>query len=79
MIQIHLPWLVFICLLVFLVGIFLVWVGYEAVRRRRARRAERGRLRCPVCCMEFADRTGSDLATCPRCGSLNERHPPRQF
>lgn len=76
MIPIHLPWLVFICLLVFLGGIFLVWAGYEVARRRRARSAEMGRLRCPVCSMEFADRSGSQLATCPRCRSLNERVPP---
>jgi prepilin signal peptidase PulO-like enzyme (type II secretory pathway) len=79
MIPIHLQWLVFICLLVFLVGIFLVWVGYEVARRQRSKLAVRGRLRCPVCCMEFVDRTASVLATCPRSGSLNERHQPKLF
>jgi hypothetical protein len=73
MIFIQLEWMVFVCLFVFLAGIFFFWTGYEMVRRRRARRALRSRLRCPVCCMEFEDPSPNPLATCPRCGSLNER------
>ncbi|MEI6071785.1 MAG: hypothetical protein WCS31_08325 [Verrucomicrobiae bacterium] len=73
MIPIHLEWLVFICLLVFLAGVFLFWAGYEAARRREARHAVRNRLRCQVCCMEFEDCSPNPLATCPRCGRLNER------
>jgi len=72
-IPILLQWLVFVCLLVFLCGIFFVWFCYEMSRRARERRAVRDRLRCAVCRMEFADRTTDPLATCPRCGSRNER------
>jgi hypothetical protein len=72
-IPIRLQWLVFACLLVFLCWIFFVWICYEVSRRRREWRAVRDRLRCAVCRMEFADRSGSALATCPGCGSLNER------
>ncbi len=79
MIAINLQWLVFICLLTFLVFIFVVWIGYDIVHRLRARGAVRGKLKCPVCCMEFVDRSGSDLATCPRCGSRTERVTPPRF
>ncbi|MCK9589557.1 MAG: hypothetical protein WC076_10210 [Terrimicrobiaceae bacterium] len=79
MIPIELSWLVFICLLVFLSGIFFVWISYEVVRRQKANRALRNRLRCRVCSMEFADDSPDVLATCPRCGSLNERAKPAFF
>ncbi|MEI6278254.1 MAG: hypothetical protein WCQ16_02580 [Verrucomicrobiae bacterium] len=79
MIPIHLEWLAFVCLLIFLAGIFFVWIGYEVVRRRRDRHAVRHRLRCPVCCMEFEDPSPTPLAVCPRCGSLNERVKPVSF
>ena len=73
MIPIDLSWLVFVCLLVFLSGIFFVWIAYEFARRQQAQRALRRRLRCPVCSMEYEDPSKEVLATCPRCGSLNER------
>jgi len=79
MIPISLEWLVFACLLAFLAFIFLVWVGYDIVHRRRAGEAHRRKLKCPVCSMEFADSSAGALATCPRCGSRTERTPPRQF
>jgi hypothetical protein len=79
MIPIDLSWLVFVCLLVFLSGIFSVWISYEFVRRHRVQRALRLRLRCPVCSMEYEDPSRHDLATCPRCGSLNERAKPAFF
>ncbi|MFZ4774339.1 MAG: hypothetical protein ACOYM3_03185 [Terrimicrobiaceae bacterium] len=79
MIRIELSWLVFVCLLVFLTGIFFVWIGYEIARRHRANRALRNRLRCPVCSMEYEENSASMLATCPRCGSLNERTKPAFF
>ena len=79
MIPIELPWLVFVCLLVFLAGIFFVWIGYEIARRQRANRALRNRLRCRVCSMEFADNSRDSLAVCPQCGSLNERIKPAFF
>ena len=79
MIPIELSWLVFVCLLVFLTGIFFVWITYELARRQSAKRALRHRLLCRVCSMEFAEESGSDLVTCPRCGSLNERTKPAFF
>jgi hypothetical protein len=79
MILIRLEWLVFACLFVFLSGIFFVWIAYEAARRMRARRAVRNRLRCPVCSMEFEDRSPNPLVVCPRCGSLNERNSAGSF
>jgi len=79
MISLPLEWLVFICLSVFLAGIFFVWIGYEVARRKSASRAVRHRLRCAVCCMEFEDRSSDPLAACPRCGSLNERLRPVTF
>ena len=69
MIPIELPWLVFVCLLDFLAGIFFDWIGYEIARRQRAYRTLRNRLRCRVCSMEFADASRASLADCPRCGS----------
>ena len=79
MIPIELSWLVFVCLLVFLSGIFFVWIGYEVARRQTATRALRNRFRCRVCSMEFSDDSSGALATCPRCGSLNERIKPDFF
>ncbi|MEI6034472.1 MAG: hypothetical protein WCS65_09360 [Verrucomicrobiae bacterium] len=79
MISLPLEWLVFTCLLVFLIGIFFFWISYEVVRRVDASRSVRNRLRCPICCMEFEDRSPHPLAKCPRCGSLNERVKPVSF
>ena len=79
MIPIELSWLVFVCLLVFLAGIFFVWIGYEVARRKASNRSVRNRLRCRVCSMDFGDDSPSTLATCPRCGSLNERIKPAFF
>ena len=77
--RIELSWLVFVCLLVFLSGIFFVWIGYEIARRRASRRSLKRRLRCRVCSMEFSDDSTDDLPACPRCGSLNERIKPAFF
>lgn len=79
MIPIELSWLVFVCLLVFLAGILFAWIGYAVARRKATKRSLRNRLRCRVCSMEFADPSPSALATCPRCGSLNERLEPAFF
>lgn len=79
MIHIQLPWLVFICLLVFLAGIFFVWICYEIFRRYRMNYALRNRLRCAVCSMEYEDTSDQTLPRCPRCGSLNERQKPNFF
>jgi len=79
MIRVEFPWLVFLCLLVFLSGIFGVWICYEIVRRFQARRSLRGRVRCAVCSMEFRPPTTEELPVCPHCGSKNERQRPRIF
>lgn len=73
MIRIELPWLVFVCLLVFLAGILGVWILVELGRRRRATRDLRHRLRCRVCSLEYEDRTTDPIPTCLRCGIRNER------
>ena len=73
MINLELPWLVFVYLLVFLVAIFFVWIAYEMVRRFRERNSLRHRLQCGICGMEYEDRSTEELPHCPRCGSLNER------
>ena len=57
----------------------VVLTGEPGVGKTCVLRALRHRLLCRVCSMEFADDSGSDLATCPRCGSLNERTKPAYF
>ncbi|MFZ4598027.1 MAG: hypothetical protein ACOYNN_05225 [Terrimicrobiaceae bacterium] len=79
MIRIELPWLVFVCLLVFLAGILGVWILVEAGRRRRATRDLRYRLRCSVCSLEYEDRSPEPIPTCPRCGFRNERRRLLKF
>ncbi|MDX2080644.1 MAG: LapA family protein [Terrimicrobiaceae bacterium] len=79
MITIELPWLVFVCLSVFLAGVLLAWLFSEAVRRQRARSEMRFRIQCPLCGLQYEDRSGEPLARCRRCGSLNERNIPRIF
>jgi rRNA maturation endonuclease Nob1 len=79
MIAIQLPWLVFVCLLVFLAGILGVWILVELGRRSRVSRDLRHRLRCGVCSLEYEDRTSETIPICPRCGSRNERSPILRF
>lgn len=79
MIDLELPWLVFAYLLVFLAAIFSAWIAYETVRRYRERHAQRDRLQCGICGMEYEDHSGTDLPKCPRCGSLNERQRIKSF
>lgn len=79
MIRVGLPWLVCIYLMVFLAAIFLVWIAYEMVRRLRENRAERYRLQCGICGMEYEDRTPDVLPVCPRCGSRNERSKRKAY
>jgi hypothetical protein len=79
MIRMQLPWLVFTALLLFLVGIFLVWIGYEVARRRRERLRHRHWIQCPVCAFQYKAVPGEDLPRCPQCGGLNERSPARGY
>ena len=79
MIRMQLPWLVFTALLIFLVGIFLVWIGYEIARRRREGLRLRHWIQCPVCALQYKAEPGTKLPRCPQCGSLNERLPVRIY
>lgn len=64
---------VFIYLLVFLAGIFLVWVSYEMIRWSREKQSYNHHLHCRLCGSEFEDRTATEVPRCPHCGNLNER------
>lgn len=70
---------VFLYLLVFLVGIFGVWLAAEAIRRRRERLSRRRQLQCRLCGKQFEDRSPEELPRCPHCGSRNERRLPSHF
>ena len=73
MIRIALPWLVFAYLLLFLAGIFFVWMLNAAFRRYREARLLRHRLQCTVCGTGYEDKTPEKLPICPQCGKPNER------
>lgn len=73
MIPVTLGNLVFLCLGGMLAGIFGAWLISESRRRRREHLAFGGVLRCTMCGCEFEDHTGTELAQCPRCGTMNER------
>ena len=79
MIRVELQWLVFVYLLVFLAGIFVIWIAYEMARRNRERRSLQHRVQCALCGAQFEDRSSIALPRCPRCGSLNERIKPRGY
>ena len=73
MIRADLPWLVFIYLLVFLTGIFVVWTFNATLRKRREARRLRHRLQCAICGTGYEDKTPETLPVCPNCGRANER------
>ncbi len=75
MIRIELSTLVFVYLFVLLAALFSLWIAYAWGRIRREKQALRYRVRCTICATIFDDRTDVALPRCPRCGSLNERHP----
>ena len=79
MIPIPLPWLVFTALIVFLAGIFFVWICYEIARKRRAAKDRKDRIQCHLCAREFTAERLEPLPLCPYCGSSNERIPLRLF
>ena len=75
MIPVSLPVLVLLYLALLLGPIFGAWLFNEYRRGQRERAAFRNVLRCAICAYEFEDPSGTLLPRCPRCGSLNERHP----
>ena len=75
MIRVSFSLLLLILLALMLGPIFFVWLTNEFRRQRRERDAFRHVLRCTMCAFEFDDHTETLLPRCPRCGSLNERHP----
>lgn len=66
--------LVFIYVIVFLAGILLLWITSEMARIQRKANANRQRIHCMICAMEYGDVSSDSLPCCPRCGSRNERH-----
>jgi len=70
---------VFLYLLIFLAGIFTVWIASEMIRRNRERQSRRHSVRCRLCGHEFEDRSAEELPLCPRCGSRNERGEAAHF
>lgn len=73
MISISFPWFVAIYLALFLAGVFILWLGYEWMRRSQAYRDARTRVFCRICGSRYKDTSSSVLLDCPVCGSRNER------
>ncbi|KAB2643828.1 MAG: hypothetical protein DVB29_04500 [Verrucomicrobia bacterium] len=74
MIQLTLPWFVFIYLTVFLAGILIFWIGYEMLQKRLSYSASRQTTRCRICSGLLTPSSSNELLRCPSCGSLNESH-----
>ena len=72
MISISLPWLVFSALIIFLAGIFFVWICYEIARKRQATKGRKNRIRCYLCAREFIAEKLAPLPRCSHCGNPNE-------
>jgi hypothetical protein len=79
MIPISIPWLVFAALIVFLAGIFFVWICYEIARKRHAANDRKDFIQCHLCARKFTAERLVSLPLCPYCGSPNEHIPPRLF
>jgi len=79
MIPVSLSGFVFIYLLVFLAGIFTIWIAYEMVRRKREIDCLRRRIQCRLCGMEFEDQDTCNPVRCPRCSALTERSNHQPF
>jgi hypothetical protein len=73
MISISFPWFVAIYLALFLVGVLILWLGYEWMRRCQDKRAAHTRIFCRICGSRYTDTSSADLIDCPVCGSRNER------
>ncbi|MFV0338609.1 MAG: hypothetical protein ACK5LK_10265 [Chthoniobacterales bacterium] len=81
---------VFIYLLVFLIGIFGIWIIYEFARKRRRNANLSRRIQCRLCGMEFENYDDTEKIEhddakvnaplpCPRCGALTERTSRQSF
>ena len=75
MIPVSLSVLVMIYLGLMMGPVLAAWLLNEYRKGRRERAAFRDVIRCSLCAFEFQDGTRDMLPKCPRCGSLNERHP----
>jgi rRNA maturation endonuclease Nob1 len=73
MIQIALSWFVCLYLVLSVVGILILWIGYEMIRKRHADTIARDRIFCRICGTRHTDTSTADLLVCPVCGSKNER------
>jgi hypothetical protein len=73
MIQITLSWFVCLYLVLSLVGILVLWIGYEMIRKRHANSIARDHIFCRICGTRHTDTSTADLLVCPVCGSKNER------
>lgn len=73
MISISFPLFVAIYLAMFLAGVLILWLGYEWVRRRQAKRTARNHVFCRICGSRYTDKSFLDVLDCPVCGSWNER------
>jgi len=58
--------------IVFLAGVFALWIASAVARNSRLRRAMRHRVRCVLCAFECDATSPDGLVRCPRCGALNE-------
>jgi hypothetical protein len=79
MIGVSLSYLVLIYLVLMVVPVLGAWMLNEWRRKGRERIAFRNVFRCNICAIEFSDTSGSLLARCPHCGSLNERFRPSRL
>ncbi len=61
-------------LVVFLGGLFIVWLVGEVLNKRRERQSRKNRLVCQICGYVDEDRSENPLPECPECGRPNERH-----
>lgn len=79
MIRLTLPWLAFTALSICLLGVIVVWIGYEIARRRREARALGHWTACRICSYKFRTVGLGELPRCPQCGAPNTPTPPRIF
>jgi len=73
MFRVTLDSIIAVYLVVILCGVFFSWIAAEVFRHGRESRRRKHFVICGICDHVFEDRSGSDLAECPRCGAMNER------